>query len=123
MYTDFTQMPAWQNAMDVAVEVFYISESLPRKEDYALTSQIRRSAESISSNISEGFGRGGDKEKVMFYRFARGSANETKNHLIYGHRVQYFESEKSTALISKIENLVHELNKIIKTLENKGGKQ
>ncbi len=116
-------MPVWKHAMDIAVEVFEISESLPKKEDYALTSQIRRSAESISSNISEGFGRGGDKEKVMFYRFARGSANETKNHLIYGHRVQYFESEKLTALISKIENLVHELNKIIKTLENKGGKQ
>lgn len=83
MYTDFTQMPVWKHAMDIAVEVFEISESLPKKEDYALTSQIRRAAESISSNISEGFGRGGDKEKVMFYRFSRGSANETKNHLIY----------------------------------------
>ena len=66
---------------------------------------------------------GGDNEKIMFYMFSRGSANETKNHLIYGTLVKYFESEKSTALISKIENLVHELNKIIKTLENKGGKQ
>ena len=122
MYTDFTQMPVWKNAMDIAVEVFYISESLPRKEDYALTSQIRRSAESISSNITEGFGRGGDKEKVMFYRFARGSANETKNHLIYGDLVKYFDSEKVAPLIMKIESLVHELNKIIKTLENKGGK-
>ena len=109
--------------MDIAVEVFEISKSLPKKEDYALTSQIRRAAESISSNIFEGFGRGGDQEKIIFYRFSRGSANETKNHLIYGTLVKYFESEKSTALISKIENLVHELNKVIKTLENKGGKQ
>lgn len=108
--------------MDIAVQVYNVSESLPKKEDYALTSQIRRSAESISSNISEGFGRGGDKEKVMFYRFARGSANETKNHLIYGNLVKYFEDEKSAAIISKIEALVFELNKIIKTLENKGRK-
>lgn len=122
MYTDFTQMPVWKNSMDIAVQVYNVSESLPKKEDYALTSQIRRSAESISSNISEGFGRGGDKEKVMFYRFARGSANETKNHLIYGNLVKYFEDEKSAAIISKIEALVFELNKIIKTLENKGRK-
>ena len=116
MYTDFTQMPVWKHAMDIAVEVFEISESLPKNEDYALTSQIRRSAESISSNISEGFGRGGDKEKVMFYRFSR----ETKNHLIYGTLVKYFEEQQSSDIISKIEYLVHELNKIIKTIENKG---
>ncbi|WP_332024360.1 four helix bundle protein [Kaistella sp.] len=120
MYTDFTQMPVWKHAMDIAVKVFEISKSLPKKEDYALTSQIRRAAESISSNIFEGFGRGGDQEKIIFYRFSRGSANETKKHLIYGTFVKYFEEQQSSAIISKIKDLVHELNKIIKTIENKG---
>ena len=78
MFTDFTQMPVWKNAMEIASEVYDISESLPRREDYALTSQIRRSAESISANISEGFGRGGDKEKSQFYKIARGSAMKPK---------------------------------------------
>ncbi|WP_228451096.1 four helix bundle protein [Marnyiella aurantia] len=78
MFTDFTQMPVWKNAMEIAIEVYDISESLPRREDYALTSQIRRSAESISANISEGFGRGGDKEKSQFYKIARGSAMKPK---------------------------------------------
>ena len=55
----------------------------------------------------------------MFYRFARGSANETKNHLIYGVRVLYFEEQESLAIIAKVEDVVYELNKIIKTLENK----
>lgn len=81
MYTDFTQMPVWTKAMDIAVEVFFISDSLPRKEDYALTSQIRRSAESISVNISEGFGRAGSRDKTMFHKYSRGSANETKTIL------------------------------------------
>lgn len=118
MYTDFTQMPVWQKAMDIAVEVFQISESLPRKEDYALTSQIRRSAESISANISEGFGRAGSRDKTMFYKFSRGSANETKNHLIYGKLVKYFSEEQIAQMITKIESLIFELNKIIKTLES-----
>ena len=119
MYTDFTQMPVWTKAMDIAVEVFFISDSLPKKEDYALTSQIRRSAESISANISEGFGRAGSRDKTMFYKYSRGSANETKNHLIYGNLVKYFETEKSQPIILKIESLIHELNKIIKTLEGR----
>ena len=95
MFTDFTQMPVWKNAMEIAIEVYDISESLPRREDYALTSQIRRSAESISANISEGFGRSGDKEKSQFYKIARGSANETKSHLLYGSRVHYFDVQKN----------------------------
>ena len=119
MYTDFTQMPVWKKAMDIAVQVFHISETLPRKEDYALTSQIRRSAESIPANISEGFGRAGTKDKTMFYKFSRGSANETKNHLIYGTLVNYFKDETSGEIIKIIEDLLYELSKIIKTLENK----
>ena len=119
MYTDFTQMSVWQKAMDITVMVFSISESLPKKEDYALTSQIRRAAESISANISEGFGRDGSKDKSKFYKYARGSANETKNHLIYRNRVGYFTEEDHQPIIINIESLIYELNKIIKTLESK----
>ena len=121
MYTDFTQMPVWKNAMDIAAEVYHISETLPRKEDYALTSQIRRSAESISANIAEGFGRGSEREKSQFYRIARGSANETKSHLLYGCRVHYFEAQKTEGIIIMLESVIFELNKIIRTLENKRG--
>lgn len=112
-------MPVWKKAMDIAVDVFLISNSLSRKEDYALTSQIRRSAESISANISEGFGKAGTKDKTMFYKFSRGSAYETKNHLIYGNLVKYFELEKTQLIIAQIESLIQDLNKIIKTLEGK----
>lgn len=98
-YTDFTQMPVWNISMEIGEEIFSLSEILPRKEDYALTSQMRRSALSISANIAEGFGRGGDREKSNFYKFARGSAMETKNHLIYGMRVKYFEESEALASI------------------------
>ena len=119
MYTDFTHMPVWKKAIEVAVEVFHISSNLPKQEDYALCSQIRRSAESISANIAEGFGRSGSKEKILFYKYARGSAYETKSHLIYGNAVKYFEDQKSSSIITIIESLIHDLNKIIKTLETK----
>ena len=54
VYSSFEEMPVWQKATDLAEQVFAITEPLPRKEDYGLTSQIRRSALSVSANIAEG---------------------------------------------------------------------
>ena len=102
MITDFTEMPVWQKAMDVAVDCYFLSERLPRKEDYGLTSQIRRSAESISSNVAEAFGRRTNKDKSRVYDISRGEAFETKNHLIYGNRVNYFTAEEIKNVIEKI---------------------
>ena len=112
MINDFTEMPVWQKAMDVAEKCFIISENLSRKEDYALTSQLRRSAESISANIAEGFGRRTSKDKSRFYDISRGSAFETKSHLIYGVRVKYFQDTQYLEIKNIIDEVIHELNKI-----------
>ncbi len=93
-YNSFEEMPVWQKAMDLAVDIFKLTDKLPKKEDYGLTSQIRRSALSVPGNISEGFGRKHTKDKLLFYYDSRGSLTETKNHLIYGHRVEYFNDSE-----------------------------
>ena len=56
-YNSFEDMPVWQKSTDLAVKIFNLTEGLPRKEDYGLTSQIRNSALSVSGNLAEGFGR------------------------------------------------------------------
>lgn len=111
-------MPVWCSAMDIAVAVFTLSVSLPKSEDYALKSQLRRSAESISANVAEGFGRFHKKDKINFYYFAKGSAFETKSHLLYGNRVKYFTDDETNALNSLIDSVIFDLNKIIKTLNS-----
>ena len=78
MFKDFTEMPVWQKAMAIAVECFFLSERLPRKKDYGLTSQLRRSAESISAYIAEAFGRRSNKDKSRVYDISRSEAFETK---------------------------------------------
>jgi len=98
-----------------------LTSNLPRSEDYGLTSQIRRSSNSVPANIAEAFGRNTNKEKGYFYVIARGSAFETQSHLIYGQRVGYFEAAKTEKLISEYNILIHELNKILKTLNNSKG--
>ena len=116
MYKSFKEMNIWSEAMEIAVDIFKMTEKLPRKEDFALTSQIRRSSLSISANIAEAFGRGHRLEKVNLYYFSRGSLMETQNHLEYGKRVGYFKENQIEVLDNKLEKVCAGLNKIIVTL-------
>ncbi len=117
MYKSFREMSEWQKAMEFSVQVFNFSSSLPRSEDYGLTSQLRRAANSISANMAEGFGRNTNKDKSNFYLYSHVSAFETQSHLIYGLEVGYFENNKVEQLVSNYNELIHELNRILKSLE------
>ena len=109
-------MPVWQKANKLATEVFQLTAPLPRSEDYGLTSQIRRSSNSVSGNIAEGFGRHTSKDKSFFYTIARGSAFETQSHLLYGQQVEYFTPEKVENLYQEYNALILELNRLMRAL-------
>jgi len=110
-------MPVWQKAHKLAAEVFNLTVTLPRSEDYGLTSQIRKSSNGVAACIAEGFGRSTKKDKSNFYIIARGSSFETQNHLLYGNKVDYFETQITQRLLDEYNDLIHELNKLIKSLE------
>jgi four helix bundle protein len=118
-YNSFEDMPVWQKAMDLAVRIHGLTEMLPRKEDYGLTSQIRSSGLSVSGNISEGFGRKHTNDKLKFYYNSRGSLAETKNHLIYGHKVGYFTGPEFKECLDLIKEIWKELNALISSLTRK----
>ncbi len=115
-YRSFEEMPVWQKANKVAIEIFNLTTALPRSEDYGLTSQIRRSSNGISACLAEGFGRNTKKDKSNFYIIARGSAYETESHLLYGKGVGYFSTQSVEDLISDVNEIIHDLNKLIKSL-------
>jgi four helix bundle protein len=118
-YKSFEEMPVWQKAMELAVRIFNLTEKLPRKEDYSLTSQIRKSSLSVSGNIAEGFGRKHTKDKLNFYYHSRGSLAETKSHLIYGREVGYFDKKEFEDLSRFIDEIWKELNSLINSLTEK----
>jgi four helix bundle protein len=118
-YNSFEDMPVWQKAMDLAAKIHSLTERLPRKEDYGLTSQIRGSGLSVSGNISEGFGRKHTNDKLKFYYNARGSLAETKNHLIYGQKVGYFTVAEFKEYSNLIKEIWKELNALISSLTKK----
>jgi len=92
---------------------------LPKKEDYGFTSQIRRSALSISANIAEAFGRNHTADKINFYYYARGSITETQSHCEYGKQVKYIDEDHANILDDRLSLLLKSINQIIVSLKNK----
>ncbi|MBS1646318.1 MAG: four helix bundle protein [Bacteroidetes bacterium] len=117
MYKDFIETSFWKGAMKIAEMVFVLTNELPRKEDYGLTSQLRRASVSISANIAEAFGRSTAPDKNKFYDYARGSAFETKSLLLYGMSVNYFNETETKNVIELLEQTVYEINKVKVTLK------
>lgn len=117
-YQTFEDMAVWKKSMTLAQNVFDLTAKLPRKEDYGLTSQLRRAALSVSGNIAEGYGRKHTKNKLNFYYNSRGSLAETKNHLIYGSKVGYFNENEFENILTLINNTWRELNKLISSFKD-----
>jgi four helix bundle protein len=118
-FSSFEEMPVWQKGMGLAQQIHALTESLPRKEDYGFTSQIRRSALSVPGNLAEGFGRRHTKDKLNFYYASRGSLAETRSHIIYGQNVGYFNGKDCEGLLACIEQIWKETNAVIKSLRGK----
>lgn len=119
MYKSFREMPIWIEVMEMAETVFRLSDTLPRKEDYGLTAQLRRSALNVSGNIAEAFGRYHVNDKINFYYFSRGSLTETMSHLEYGKRAGYFKQKDVELINTMLESLYESINRLIKTLKTK----
>lgn len=78
MVKDFKRLDIWRLSIDLAKKVYEVTKGFPREEVYGLTSQIRRAAVSIASNIAEGCGRSTNKDFVLFLHHAMGSLKEVE---------------------------------------------
>ena len=85
----YRNLVVWQKAMELAKKVYLVTRNFPEEEIYALTSQVRRSAVSVPSNIAEGKGRGTGKEFIQFLRIALGSLYELQTQLELSMRIGY----------------------------------
>ena len=88
---DFTDLLAWKEAHALVLLVYRETKLFPKDELFGLTSQMRRAAISVTSNIAEGFGRRSLKEKTQFYYVAQGSLTELKNQLLIATDVGYLK--------------------------------
>ena len=79
--TSYKDLEAWKKSMQLVKEIYFLTKTFPKEEIYALTSQIKRAAVSIPSNIAEGSGRHYKKETIQFLHISRGSLYELDTQL------------------------------------------
>ena len=128
-YTDFIQAPArgimqsykellvWQVAMTLANDVYGVTRRFPREETYGLTSQIRRSAVSMPSNIAEGQGRATRGEFLPFLGHARGSLFELETQLTLAANLEYLEHSEESRILGTLTRVAQLLNALITSLQ------
>lgn len=114
---NYKNLMIWQKAMDLVTQVYKLSTEFPNEEKFGLTSQIRRCAISIPSNIAEGSGRGTDKEFVQFLNYSLGSSFELETQLILANKLGLVSTTMLEILIESLNELQRMLRGFIKKLK------
>lgn len=115
---DYRQLLVWKRAHDFALGVYRCTVSFPDCERYGLTSQVRRAAVSVVSNIAEGASRHGDRELSRFLQIAHGSACEVECQLLLSRDLGYLQSDKWMTLNADCQELGKMLNGLIRSLKS-----
>ena len=106
----YKDLIVWQKSMELSRMIYRHCMTFPREETFCLSSQMRRAAVSIPSNIAEGYGRDTDNEKVRFMYVSLGSAQELDTQLILSHDFKYIDDYiKTSQLINEVEKMLSSL--------------
>jgi four helix bundle protein len=105
---EFTDLMTWKEGHKLVITIYQITKTFPKEETYSLIDQTRRAAVSVTSNISEGFGRHGYREKLQYYYLSQSSLSEVKNLILIARDVGYLNKKDFITLFDQI-NLTHKL--------------
>jgi four helix bundle protein len=111
---NYTDLIAWQKAMNLTVSVYQATNVMPREEQFGLTSQMRRAAVSIPSNIAEGQGRGSDPAFLNHLSIAHGSLRELETQLMLSERLEFL----SASAVRNVLEEASEVGRVINGLAN-----
>lgn len=109
----FQDLLVWQKAHQFVLEIYRLTSSFPRQETYGITSQMRRAAVSIPSNIAEGFKRRGRADKARFMNIAQGSVEECRYYLVLTQDLKY---GVPNAFIDQLDELAKILNAYLQAI-------
>ena len=113
----FVNLTIWQKAHKFVLAVYRLSISFPKNELYGVTSQLRRAAVSVSSNIAEGYARFGKKEKQQFYYMSLGSLTESQNLLLVCRDLKYIDKSDFLDLANQTVEIGKLINSYIRSLK------
>ncbi len=119
---DYAKIEAWRLADDLTVAVYEKTRMFPREELFGVTSQIRRAAYSVPSNIVEGASRESKRDYLHFLYIARGSLSETQYFVHLGRRLGYLDSDGAESLETRIKQTFACLHGLVRAVEKEAGK-
>lgn len=114
----YKELKIWKRSIELVKDVYDITLSFPKDEIYGLTSQIRRSAISIPSNVAEGFTRFSNKEFRKFLYIALGSCAELETQLVIANGLKYLEIEVKSKISGDLEIICKMTTNLIKKINN-----
>jgi len=112
----FEDLIAWQNAMDLAVEVYAMTDDGPLVRDFPLRDQMHRAAISVPSNIAEGFERGSRSEFHRFLSIAKGSCAELRTQLMLAQRIGYVDEARVLSTLQRAEGTARIIGRLRTTV-------
>ncbi|MBI2805392.1 MAG: four helix bundle protein [Planctomycetes bacterium] len=117
----FRDLVVWQKAMNFVVEIYRATGSFPGDERFGLTSQLRKSAVSVPSNIAEGHGRESTREFLNFLSIAYGSLNEAQTQIMIAEQLGFLPSEKAALLLELAGEVAKLTNGLCRSLKARLG--
>ena len=119
MLKNFKELKVWQKAYQLCLEIYRVTRNFPREEIYGLTSQIRRAAVSVPSNIAEGYGRKNKGEYIQALYIAYGSNCELETQVMLSGDLGYVEDRDLRRLLEGVGDIERMLKALIKSLGEK----
>ena len=113
----YKDLKVWNKAMDLTTMVYDALKTFPPKEEYGLSSQMRRSSVSIPSNIAEGYGRNSTLDYCRFLQIALGSAYELETQVELARRLDYVDNDTANKLASQLTEVGRMLNSLINKIK------
>jgi len=114
----FEDAEIWKSSIQLSKNVYLLTKKFPTIEQFGLTSQIKRAANSVSANFAEGFGRFSKRDKHHFYTISYGSLLEVKNFLYLSVELEFCTDNDIIGLLSDIESIQKQLNALMKSLRS-----
>jgi len=113
---DFQSLTVWKKAVELLKKVYLLSSKFPKDERYALTDQLRRSANSVAANIAEAQGRHFKKDKIRVLYQSRGEIEETRSHLLVSGELGYGKANDINPLVDEYNVLGKQINALIRSI-------
>ena len=113
---DYKKIIVWEKSYKFGITIYSVTKLFPKEEIYGLTSQLRRAAVSIPSNIAEGSRKSTQKDFRSFLYNAYGSGAEIEVQIMFARDFRYITTEKSQILLSELSEIMKMLNALIQKI-------